>query len=116
MQQRLLIAALLAALSLVYLSGCASLPAPPEGNTCIGDVAQGGFDCSPIPQDNSTLEELSNTDPDTVIVMIKMRAKADGSFVPFSAVDNWVAFDPQTWSNIQTYIGKLKIAAQKQCQ
>lgn len=116
MQLRLLIATLLASLSIMFLVSCADLPSAPQGNTCIGDVPQGGFDCVPIPQDAAPLEELLNAEPETVIVTVKLRAKADGTFVPFSQVDNWVAFDPETWANIQTYIGDLKVLAQRRCQ
>lgn len=102
----------------VVLSGCATgqLPDPPSGNTCIGDVENGGFDCSPIPQDGKELEKMLDTEPRSLIVSVKLKAQADGSFVPFADVDNWVAFDPITWSNIQNYIGDLKVLAQKQCR
>ncbi len=107
---------LLVLLSLLFIFGCASLPDPPKGNTCIGDVAQGGFDCMPIPQSSPEIEQMFEADPETIIVQVKLRAKSDGSFVPFSAVDNWVAFDPDTWSSIQEYIGNLKVIAQRKCQ
>ncbi len=115
---RILLVVILSALILAILSNCASgqLPPPPKGRTCIGDVSSGGFDCSPIPQDLKPLEEMLDTPPESLVVNLKLNAKSTGDFVPFSGVDNWVAFDPDTWASIQSYIGSLKVIAQKQCQ
>lgn len=81
-------------------SSCSSLPAAPQGNTCVVDVANLGADCVPI---SAAIRRGSVSVRDAT------------SFVPFSQMDNWIAFSPSTWANIQTYIGKLKILAQQKC-
>lgn len=86
---------------LLESTACSSLPPAPSGNTCIVDVANIGADCEPISQ---AIRQGSVNIQDT------------NSFVPFSQMDNYVAFSPSTWQNIQTYIGDLKLLAQKQCQ
>lgn len=85
---------------LLALSACQSMPAAPKGNTCIVDVAANGSDCVPI---------------STAVKMNRVNAKDANSFVPFKQMDNYICFSPSTWANIQTYIGDLKLLAQKQC-
>lgn len=82
-------------------ASCASLPSAPHGSTCIVDVAHGGGDCVPI-QKAVRRGEVNPSDADF--------------FVPFAKMDNYVCFSPDTWKNIQIYIGDLKVIAQNHCQ
>lgn len=90
-------------LLILSCAGCNSLPKPPTGNTCIVDVANSGADCSPI----NTAIRLRG-----VIPQIKANATI---FVPFNQMDNYVAFSPDTWANIQIYINELKQLAKTSC-
>ena len=94
---------LLSTTILLTLNGCASLPAAPQGNTCVVDVANNGADCVSI----STAIAYSGA-----IALVKKHAT---SFVPFPSMDNYIAFDPVTWGNIEIYIGELKQLAKTQC-
>lgn len=90
--RRMLLTTILSAVALLE-SGCQSLPPPPKGNTCIGDVARGGVDCVPISR----------------AVRHQAVLKADAnSFIPWAQMDNWVCFSPTSWQNIQVYIGEVK--------
>jgi hypothetical protein len=82
-------------------AGCASLPPAPQGSTCIVDTGAAGADCVPIP---------------TAINRGAVLAKDATTFVPFAQMNNYIAFSPSTWGNIQQYIEELKVIAQRQCQ
>lgn len=86
--------------TLSVLTSCAQLPSPPQGSTCVGDVIRGGFVCVPI---------------QTAIRRGEVLKRDASSFVPFKDVDNWIAFSPKTWENIQVYIGELKQLARENC-
>lgn len=88
---------------LVLNAGCSSLPKAPTGYTCVVDVANNGADCSPI---SSAVRFRNN------ISQIKANATI---FIPFAQMDNYVAFSPDSWGNIQVYINELKQLANKSC-
>lgn len=85
---------------MTYLSsGCASLPSPPQGDTCVINAPGGYAICEPI----------------SAAVQRQHVAPHDSSNkVPISSMDNWVAFSPETWGSIETYILQLKDRAVQQ--
>lgn len=83
---------------LFLISGCASLPPLPTGNFCVVSVASNGAVCVPI-----SVVATASGSPTSV-------------FVPFVQMDNYITVSPTTWAAIQTYLGQLKIIAQRQCQ
>lgn len=76
----------------ISLSGCAGLPSQPVGNTCIVDVMRVGADCDPI------------------------GAEDPKAFVSFDKMDNYVCHSPDSWENVQVYIGDLQASAKGKCR
>lgn len=84
----------LALLTIILFSlSCASLPPPPQGDTCIIDIKNNDAICVPI----SSAIEREHVSP------------SDGTHrIWIRDMDNYVAFSPETWGSIEAYILKLK--------
>lgn len=84
----------------IILSGCNNLPDPPKGDLCVMDAQTESAVCVPIKK------VMKKGDLDV----------RDGShIVPIAQMDNWVAFSPDTWANIQSYTNELKNLAEHHC-
>lgn len=94
---------LLITISLV-LSACASLPPPPSINTCIiaihTDLNSSYAVCVPS-QSSIRKWHVDAADATTEI--------------PLSTMDNYISFSPDDWSQIESYLLKLKDRAQQSC-
>lgn len=87
---------------LVVNCGClATLPKPPKGDLCVLDVQTATGECVHI----SKVAKREKLDRDDV-----------SSHVSINTMDNWVAFSPDTWANIQVYINDLKEIIKEECQ
>lgn len=113
---------LLKASSIILLTsflGCASLPPPPQGDLCVISVADGGAVCVPINpavvKEYTEAKHLHCVNVPNKNALMCDKNSFEAIKVEFKAMDNWIAFDPQTWANLQAYINKLKYRA-KQCQ
>lgn len=90
---------------LVLLEACTSksLPPPPQGMLCVVSVADKGKYCEPM---SSAVKHIQQ---------VPFEVAQDAVFIPFERMDNDVDISAPDWKGIQTYIGLLKIQAQKQC-
>lgn len=88
-------------LSMITLGSCASMPPPPEGDTCIIDATRGYAICVPI---------------QSAIYRERIDLQDATYKLPLGALDNYVAFSPDTWKSIEGYIIKLKDRAQNSCK
>lgn len=86
---------------LLVLEACASLPPPPQGDTCVINALGGYAICEPI---------------SAAVAREHVNPHDSSNKVPISSMDNWVAFSPQTWGSIEKYILELKDRAQQTCQ
>lgn len=78
-------------------SSCAQLPPLPQGNLFVLDVKTQKAYGKDIPS------SVQNTPSPTVVV-------------PFSNIDKWVCFDPESFKNVQIYIQQMTEVAKRQCQ
>lgn len=78
--------------------GCAGLPAAPSGELCEIDVVNQLAICTDI---ETAVNNPANAKPVTKAL---------------KELDNGVAVSPVTWMAIQSYIRKLKEAAQNSCK
>lgn len=85
----------------LVLEGCASLPPPPQGYTCVLNVPAGYGICEAI---------------STAVARKHVSPHDSSNKIPISSMDNWVAFDYRTWSEIEKYILELKDRATQSCQ
>lgn len=113
--RRLILVTILSAV----INGCATqqIPPPPEGDTCVVDVANKGAECAPISAAAKALKRniQARAESDAFIAMIRSMA-VQQAFVNFSEMDNYVCYSPQTWGNIQAWIGDVVVIAQRRCQ
>lgn len=97
----------LSALTILLNFGCAGMPTkapkPPEGNVCVLSPKESGGYCEPL----ATVYRKSR--------VLKQDMKAD-ALIPFTDMDNWIAYDPVTATNIEIYINELKAYAKENCQ
>lgn len=90
----------------MIFTACASLPPPPKGQLCVFNAKTMMSNCvqiSPkiVKKDDGQLSlDLSNA---TIQI-------------PASNMENWITTDPDSWKEIQIYINRLKVLAQRQCQ
>jgi hypothetical protein len=90
-------------ISSLLIVSCSSLPDKPSGDLCIIDIKDNELVCAPLSsiKINMSFKEFLALEKDNVI--------------PLSQADNYVAFSPETYGNIQAYINKLELMAE-QCQ
>ena len=83
---------------LVSLTSCnGTLPPPPQAQLCSHNLIQGYWVCISIAD---AVKQVKN--PKMLFVLDK-------------ETNNWVGTDPKSWGEIQGYIGKLKVLAEKKC-
>lgn len=90
--------------SLIIFSGCSGLPDKPKGDLCVIDIHDQNLVCVPISSmtEGMTFEQfyiLSKT-----------------VNIPLDQADNYVAFSPDTYGNIEKYIKQLENIAKNKCQ
>lgn len=92
---------------LVTSSGCSQLPDKPKGDLCVIDIRDQDLICVPM----SVM-----TAPKTFKDFVKLVTSSSATHVPLSQADNYVAFSPDTYGNVEKYIKQLEEIAKNQCK
>lgn len=79
------------------------MPPKPQGSVCVIDIKDQFLICEPIAS-MTKIEDVRN-----------IRQSHTAQLIPLSQADNYIAFSPDTWGNIELYINELEQLG-KQCQ
>lgn len=92
---------------LFILSACATQVPLPQGDLCIFDATNLRSICQPMsPRLVKTSSDMVELD-----LQVLKAVTLDSKLVPAKDMENWIATDPKSWSEIQLYINRLKAAA-----
>lgn len=94
---------LLTSQMVVFSCGYKALPNKPEGQLCTIDLPRNQLLCYPINPAKRSLQ------------VSRMR-ESELNVIPLNNADRYIAFSPDTWSNVSFYMKELKRVAKKKCR